>query len=109
MNSYMELQFLVVLGIWIVFWWIVKFILSIIRHRRCRIALEIYRPTKESALTYFKTADIDKTLELVLAAGGQILYPKTSNGDLGFVAEFENTEGDRNYLTSSIGKLTDKC
>ena len=34
--------------------------------------------------------------------GGNILYPKTSVGDLGFVAEFEDSEGNRIALHQSI-------
>ncbi|MFN7118980.1 MAG: VOC family protein [Saprospiraceae bacterium] len=56
---------------------------------------EIYKPTKDGVVIYFKTENIDETLKLALANGGQILYPKTSNGDLGFVAEFEDSEGNR--------------
>jgi uncharacterized protein len=55
---------------------------------------EIYKPTKMGTLIYFKT-DIDATLKKVIQNGGQILFPKTSNGDLGFVAEFEDSEGNR--------------
>jgi uncharacterized protein len=56
---------------------------------------DIYKPTKNGVLIYFKTENIDETLKLVQQNGGQILYPKTTNGDLGFVAEFEDTEGNR--------------
>jgi hypothetical protein len=55
---------------------------------------EIYKPTKDGVLIYFKTEDIDATLKLATANGGQILYPKTDNG-VGLVAEFEDTEGNR--------------
>ena len=55
---------------------------------------EIYRPTKDGVLIYFKTENIDETLTLATTSGGQILYPKTDNG-IGFVAEFEDTEGNR--------------
>jgi uncharacterized protein len=56
---------------------------------------EIYKPTKNGTLIYFSTTSIDSTLKLVQENGGQILYPKTSNGDLGSVAEFEDSEGNR--------------
>lgn len=55
---------------------------------------EIYKATKDGVLIYFKTENIDETLKLANASGGQILYPKTDNG-IGFVAEFEDTEGNR--------------
>ena len=63
---------------------------------------EIYKPTKEGVLIYFKTNDIDETLKLAVQNGGQILYPKTSNGELGFVAEFEDSEGNRIALHQSV-------
>ena len=55
---------------------------------------EIYKPTKEGVVIYFKTENIDQTLKLATSHGGQILYPKTDNG-IGLVAEFEDTEGNR--------------
>lgn len=61
---------------------------------------EIYIPTKDGVLIYFKTENIDDTLKLATESGGQILYPKTDNG-IGFVAEFEDTEGNRIALFQS--------
>jgi predicted enzyme related to lactoylglutathione lyase len=55
---------------------------------------EIYKPTKDGVVIYFKTLDIDQTLKLATEHGGKVLYPKTDNG-LGFVAEFEDSEGNR--------------
>ena len=55
---------------------------------------EIYKPTKDGVVIYFKTENIDETLTLATSNGGQMLYPKTDNG-IGFVAEFEDTEGNR--------------
>lgn len=56
---------------------------------------DIYIPTKDGTLIYFRTEDIDGTLERATQYGGNILYPKTSNGDLGFVAEIADSEGNR--------------
>ena len=57
---------------------------------------DVYKPTKEGIIIYFKTADIDKTLEKVIKQDGKILYPKTINEKYGFiVAEFEDSKGDR--------------
>lgn len=64
---------------------------------------DIYKPTKEGVLVYFKTENIDKTLKLAAANGGQMLYPKTSNGELGFVAEFQDSEGNRIALHQAKG------
>ncbi len=49
---------------------------------------------------YLHTASIDETLKLVIENGGQVEYPKTSIGDLGWVAEFIDTEGNRIALHS---------
>ncbi|MBL7777374.1 MAG: VOC family protein [Chitinophagales bacterium] len=55
---------------------------------------EIYKPTKDGVVIYFKTENIDETLKLATSHGGKILYPKTDNG-IGLVGEFEDTEGNR--------------
>ena len=60
----------------------------------------IYKPTKDGVVIYFKTENIDETLKSATSNGGQILYPKTDNG-IGFVAEFEDTEGNRIALYQS--------
>lgn len=62
---------------------------------------EIYKPTNDGVVIYFNTENIDKTLTRAIENGGQILYPKTSNGELGFVAEFEDSEGNRIALHQS--------
>lgn len=56
---------------------------------------EIYKPTKEGVLIYFFTQDIDQTLAKVLELGGSVLFPKTRAGEYGFVAEFQDSEGNR--------------
>ncbi|WP_025666757.1 VOC family protein [Aquimarina megaterium] len=63
---------------------------------------EIYKPTHNGVVIYFNTENIDKTLKIAIESGGQMLYPKTSNGDLGFVAEFEDSEGNRIALHQPI-------
>ena len=54
-----------------------------------------YKPTKDGVIIYFKTLDIESTLKLAVKNDGKVLYPKTSIGELGFVAEFEDSEGNR--------------
>ena len=56
---------------------------------------EIYVPTMQGVLVYFGTDDIDAILHKAVEAGGEILYPKTSNGEFGHVAEFKDSEGNR--------------
>ncbi len=53
-----------------------------------------YAPGKQGARIYFRTESIDATLVKAVSAGGQVLYPKTSVGPLGWVAEFEDSEGN---------------
>lgn len=55
---------------------------------------ESYIPGKQGARVYFATASITDLLDKVIHAGGSILYPKTSIGELGRVAEFEDSEGN---------------
>lgn len=61
---------------------------------------QIYKPTKDGVVIYFNTAHIGETLALATSNGGRMLYPKTDNG-IGFVAEFEDTEGNRIALYQS--------
>lgn len=57
---------------------------------------DVYKPTKDGVIIYFRTDDIDKTLSKVLELNGKVLYPKTKNEKYGFyVAEFEDSEGNR--------------
>ena len=66
---------------------------------------DVYKPTKEGVIIYFKTENIDSTLEKVLESKGKILYPKTVNEKHGFaVAEFEDSEGNRIALHETIKK-----
>ncbi|WP_228409835.1 VOC family protein [Chryseobacterium sp. T16E-39] len=64
---------------------------------------DVYKPSKEGVIIYFKTSDIDHTLQKVLQNGGQILYPKTLNEKHGFaIAEFEDSEGNRIALHQTL-------
>ena len=62
---------------------------------------QTYKPTKAGVIIYFNTLHIDGTLQLVVENGGKVLYPKTSIGELGMVAEFEDSEGNRIALHQS--------
>jgi predicted enzyme related to lactoylglutathione lyase len=61
---------------------------------------ESYTPTTNGSLVYFNTDHIDDILSKANANGGKTLYPKTSIGELGWVAEFEDSEGNRIALHS---------
>ncbi|BAC89506.1 VOC family protein [Gloeobacter violaceus] len=56
---------------------------------------EIYVPSKNGSLIYLNSSDIDDTLSKVQLNGGAVLLPMTPVGELGFVAEFEDSEGNR--------------
>jgi hypothetical protein len=53
-----------------------------------------YIPGTQGVRVYFDTDSIDETLANAVTAGGKVLYPKTSVGELGWVAEFEDSEGN---------------
>ena len=55
---------------------------------------ESYVPGKQGARIYFATTSITDMLNKVIRAGGRVLYPRTSIGELGWVAEFEDSEGN---------------
>ena len=61
---------------------------------------ESYIPSTQGSRLYFNTDNIDDVLAKVNASGGRTLYPKTSIGELGWVAEFEDPEGNRIALHS---------
>lgn len=63
---------------------------------------EIYKPTNDGILIYFGTENIKQTLDLAIQYSGKILYPVTSIGEWGFVAEFEDSEGNRIALRQSL-------
>nr|WP_199162013.1 VOC family protein [Elizabethkingia sp. ASV34] len=64
---------------------------------------DVYKPTKDGVILYFKTDSIENTLKKVLEYGGSILYPKNLNEKFGFaVAEFEDSEGNRIALHQDL-------
>ncbi|UTW57396.1 VOC family protein [Kordiimonas sp. SCSIO 12603] len=56
---------------------------------------DAYIPSKNGSLIYFNTDNIKDSLKRVVQAGGAVLYGRKSIGELGFVAEFEDSEGNR--------------
>ncbi|NIF04229.1 VOC family protein [Chryseobacterium sp. Tr-659] len=64
---------------------------------------EVYKPTRNGVIIYFKTGSIDETLKKVVHNGGIVLYPKRIDEKYGFaIAEFEDSEGNRIALHESI-------
>jgi predicted enzyme related to lactoylglutathione lyase len=56
---------------------------------------DVYIPSHQGCFLYFGVESIDETVARALKHGGSVLYPKKSNGDRGFVAEIQDTEGNR--------------
>ncbi|OPC06463.1 glyoxalase [Elizabethkingia ursingii] len=64
---------------------------------------DVYKPTQNGVILYFKTEDIENTLKKVQKHAGRVLYPKTLNEKYGFaVAEFEDSEGNRIALHQDL-------
>ena len=63
---------------------------------------EIYKPSFEGSLIYLSTGSIDKTMEKVKEFGGEELFPKTSVPNIGFSAEFKDSEGNRVALFETL-------
>lgn len=61
---------------------------------------EHYTPSHAGSLIYFSVESIEDAVEKVEANGGKVLNPKSSIGEFGFVAHFEDTEGNRVALHS---------
>ena len=61
---------------------------------------DVYVPSKEGAILYFDVPRIDPVLERATAQGGKVLYPKKDIGEAGFVAEIEDSEGNRIALSA---------
>ncbi len=56
---------------------------------------ENYTPSYEGALVYFSVASIEDVVARIEPAGGKVLNPKSDIGEFGFVAHFEDSEGNR--------------
>ncbi len=63
---------------------------------------QVYKPSLSGIFIYFNTDDIDSIMKKVICQGGEELYPKTSVGQYGFVAEFKDSEGNRIALTEKL-------
>ncbi|MGE4133585.1 MAG: VOC family protein [Bdellovibrionales bacterium] len=56
---------------------------------------EGYTPSHAGSLVYFSVQDITATLKTIESCGGKTLMPKKSIGEHGFIAMFEDCEGNR--------------
>jgi len=64
------------------------------------VKAEGYKPSYGGTIVYFGTNDIDGTLRKVIASGGKIIFSKRSIGEYGFIAQFEDSEGNKISLHS---------
>lgn len=67
------------------------------------ISGEGYKPSHEGSLVYLHVESIDPALESITTAGGKTLMPRTGIGQHGFIAHFEDSEGNRVALHESPG------
>ena len=61
---------------------------------------DVYTPSQNGCILYFDVDDIDEALRRSQAEGAKVLYPKTDVGEGGFVAEIEDSEGNRIALNA---------
>jgi predicted enzyme related to lactoylglutathione lyase len=62
---------------------------------------DVYRPSHDGPVIYFDVPDIDAVLARASARGSRILYAKKDIGEAGFVAEIEDSEGNRIALSQA--------
>jgi uncharacterized protein len=56
---------------------------------------DVYVPAKTGPIIYFNVKSIDETIRRARAISATVLYEKKSVGAFGFVAEIEDSEGNR--------------
>jgi hypothetical protein len=56
---------------------------------------DVYVPGKAGPILYFAVSALDPVLARATARGARVLYPKKDIGPAGFVAEIEDSEGNR--------------
>ena len=64
------------------------------------VKTEGYVPSHAGTVVYFAVDDIEGTLTKIGANGGTTLVPKMSIGPYGFIAQFQDSEGNRVALHS---------
>jgi uncharacterized protein len=61
---------------------------------------DVYKPSKQGPIIYFDVPDIDPVIERATKLGAKVLYAKKHIGDAGYVAEIEDSEGNRLALSA---------
>jgi predicted enzyme related to lactoylglutathione lyase len=56
---------------------------------------DVYVPSKTGPIIYFRVNSIDETIRRARMLGATVLYEKKNVGEFGFVAEIEDSEGNR--------------
>ncbi|MDH5232653.1 MAG: VOC family protein [Gammaproteobacteria bacterium] len=59
------------------------------------VQAEGYTPSHAGSMVYFHVDNIEATLAKVTDNGGEVLMPKMSIGEFGFVSHFQDSEGNR--------------
>lgn len=67
------------------------------------VKAETYVPSYQGTMVYFSVEEIDDVLPGIEPAGGKIINQKQSIGEYGFVAHFEDSEGNRVALHQTPG------
>lgn len=62
-----------------------------------------YTPSHDGSLVYIKVDNIAPTLRLINQQGGKTLMPRIDIGQHGFIAHFEDSEGNRVPLHETPG------
>ncbi|WP_198338221.1 VOC family protein [Labrenzia sp. VG12] len=61
---------------------------------------DVYKPSRTGCILYFDVDDIDEVLRRAQTEGSVVLYAKKDIGTAGFVAEIEDSEGNRIALNA---------
>jgi len=59
-----------------------------------------YKPSKYGTRIYLNVESVDEVIKKAMEKDGKVLFPKTSVGIYGFVAEIEDSEGNCIALSS---------
>ena len=62
---------------------------------------DVYKPSHDGVIIYIDVADIDRVLARAGSLGSRVLYEKKDLGEAGYVAEFEDSEGNRIALSQA--------
>ena len=66
----------------------------------CIFKADNVEPSAAGTTVYFMCQDVDNEVAKVESNGGSVVFPKTSIGEFGFIAQVMDTEGNRIGLHS---------